>query len=133
MQRNILSVRHPVPIAPDNDVFPRTEGEHHRAMLMNVLPSLGRGDGEVYPHVLQTDRLTLNDPDDQRLSLGSDPGVDSSLASHEGGDAEGTPNAWSPPIAICSLNPVRRWSDRKRVNQPRFANMRVQNNSVDLG
>ncbi|HEY2469236.1 MAG TPA: hypothetical protein VGI45_15550 [Terracidiphilus sp.] len=47
---------------------------------MNVLPSSGRGNGEVYPYVLQTDRLTLNDPDDQRLSLGSDSGVDSSLA-----------------------------------------------------
>src|SRR5258708_27548317 len=101
-------------------------------MLMDILPGAGRGDGEVYPHILETNRLALDDANDQRLSLGSDPSVDSSFVFDQGGYAEGAPNTWSPPIAICPLYPVRRWRRRKRVNEPRFAYVRVQNHSVDF-
>jgi hypothetical protein len=101
-------------------------------MLMNVLPGACRGDREMYAHFLEADWLTLNDLDDQWLNFGSDPGMNPSFAAHQGGDAEGTPNTRSPPARTGTLNPVRSWSRRKRVNDPWFAYVRVQNNSVDF-
>jgi len=99
-------------------------------MLMNVLPGPGGWDGEVYPHILQTNWLPVDDSNDQWFTLGTDPRMDSSFASDQSRNAESAPNAWRPPIVLQPLNPMGHWCRRKGVNQPRLAYVRAQNNSM---
>ncbi len=101
-------------------------------MLMDILPSAGRWDAEVYPKVLVSDGLTFQDRNDQRFSLCANSSVDLNFSVDKAGDAEGAPDTRSPPTAMSPFNPVRRRCRRKWVNEPGFAYVRVQNSAVNL-
>ena len=101
-------------------------------MLVNVLPSAGGRDREMYPQILKANESAPDGPDDQWFSLGSDPSMNLNLAFHQRGNAQSAPDARSPPTRVRTLNPVRRWRRRKGVDDPRFTYMGVQNNSVDF-
>ena len=51
-------------------------------MLVNVFPGVSWRDREMYPCIFETDGLTVHDSNDQRLSLGADPGMDPGFPSH---------------------------------------------------
>jgi hypothetical protein len=86
----------------------------------------------MYPDLLKTNWLPVYNPDDQRLTLGAESRMNPCFPSRESGNSKSAPDAGSPPTLAGSLNPVRRWGGRKRVNQPGITHVGVQDKPVNL-
>src|SRR5271163_3137461 len=101
----------PVSFAPIANLLRRAECQHHRAMLVDILPCLGGRNSEVYPKIVKARRFSVVDRDRYRLSLRRKPGVDSSIASHQRRHTKRTPNAGRPPASPLAFDPMNGGSE----------------------
>lgn len=101
-------------------------------MLMNVVPSLGRGNSKVYPKATKSHWFSIRDRDGQRLGFPGKPGVEPGLTSYQHRNPKSAPDAGGPPSAPLALYPVGRRRYREGMDDPWLANMGVQHDSVDV-
>jgi hypothetical protein len=67
--RNRLATREPMPITPVVDLAFRAEGQHHRTMLVYVIPGSCWGYCEVDAKIVESDWLPFNCRNDERLAF----------------------------------------------------------------
>lgn len=108
------------------------ERQNERAVLMDVIPRPRWRYCKVDNDIV-SDWLPVDDFNDQRLCFRSVSSVDVSPATYERRDSQCAPNTKCPPRSRFARYPVNSGSERKRVNDPRLANMGMQNQPVYRG
>src|ERR1700751_1804205 len=66
------------------------------------------------------------------LAFAADPRVNDDVASRERRDPAGTPHASCPPSPLAFLNPCRGRRGGERMNDPRLADMRMEDDPVGV-
>jgi|SRR5579863_441462 len=87
----------------------------------------------MYADIVKPNWLPIAYGNDQRFAFAAVTRVNADISADKLPGTEGTPYAWRPPACLLALNPVERWRQRKRVDNPRLANMRVTNDPMDTG
>lgn len=132
VQGHGLAVRKAMPGGPLPNLIGRAEGQHHGAMLVNVVPRLGRRNGKVHPNVLESDWLSIADRDRERFRFAAVAGVNADFAAHENRRAQSAPHAWRPPAPVLPFDPVDGRRKRKRMDDPRPADVWMKHNAVNI-
>ncbi len=99
-------------------------------MLVHVVPGVDRRNREVYPDIINADRLAIANGNDQGITFCSEPCMDFSVALNQSAEAEATPDAWRPPTPLIAPDPVYGRRGRERMDYPRLADVGVQDDSV---
>ena len=107
------------------------EGEDHGAVLVDIVPGSRGWDSEVHDEVIVTFDVAVDDGDRQGLGLGGAAGVDLDFAAGECCDSERAPHARRPPTALGAGDPVQGRGDGEGMDNPRFADVRMEDDSVD--
>ncbi len=121
--------RDAVTLAPGPDVVGAAERQDSCAEMVDAIPSSARRNREMNPQIGLA-HPALFDMDVDVLALAADPRVNGGVASHERSDPAGTPHAGRPPSPIAALDPCRGRRGGERMNDPRLADMRMQDHAV---
>src|SRR5260370_8887892 len=100
--------------------------------MVDAVPGVPRRQREMDPQIGLA-HPALRDMDVYVLALAADPRVDGGVAADERGDSAGAPHASGPPSPVTALDPCRGRRGGERMDDPRLANVRVQDDAVRAG
>src|SRR5581483_6199901 len=130
-QRNHFAHALAMTLAPAANIVGRVKWQYERAVLVDVIPGARRRHGKVNEDVLYIFRHAIVHLDHQSFPLRAEASVDTDPTTREGGDAESAPDAGRPPRSALALDPVQRWRERERMDDPRFTDVRMEDHAVD--
>jgi hypothetical protein len=106
MQRDGFATGQAVTAAPRRDFVSIAEGQDHGAVLEDVIPGAGWGNGEVDDGGFEAGGAAICNRYGYGFAFRAVAGVNVDFAADESRDTERAPDAGSPPAVVFAFDPV---------------------------